>query len=132
MFSLIITVVSIALASALAVSTVYYLSDKVRFARAKVDAAEYMNVGETIKGAINMYRAGNGNAMPETIQDLVDTEYLGSVPEGSWVITGDNVTQDNVDVDSCELVNQMIHGESVVYACSEMPAGQPGCCDSEL
>jgi len=130
MFSLIITVISIALVAALAVASVYYLGSQAKNAGAKVAAAEYMNVGETIKGAINMYRATNGNQMPADVQALVDEELLSSVPDGNWALTGDNVTQSDISLDTCAIVNIMIHDEDVVYNCSDMPAGKPGCCDT--
>jgi len=130
MFSLIITVISIALVAALAVASVYYLGGQAKSAGAKVAAAEYMNIGETIKGAINMYRATNGNQMPADIDALVAAELLGSDLGGTWALAGDNVTQADIDVDTCAIVNLMIHDEEVVYNCTDMPSGKPGCCDT--
>ena len=89
-----------------------------------------VNIGETIKGAINMYRATNGNQMPADIDALVAAELLGSDLGGTWALAGDNVTQADIDVDTCAIVNLMIHDEEVVYNCTDMPSGKPGCCDT--
>ena len=139
MFSLIITVISIALVAALAVASVYYLGGQVETGRSKAAAAEYLNAGEVIKGAINMYRVYHGNSMPADLNELVTTEYLSSIPPGAWSLNGENVVQDDVTIGTCETVNLMVNNVSTIYNCDPSIAngagltladGQPGCCDT--
>jgi len=130
MFSLIITVISIALVSVLALAAIYYVGNNIDEAKARIDATEYINIGETIKGAIGMFRVTNGDAMPSTIQDLVDDGLLGSLPEGSWALSGSNVTQTDISEEACAKVNKYLHDDETVFLCSALAPGVPGCCDT--
>jgi hypothetical protein len=87
MFSLIITIVSIALVVALVAATMYHGGDTLTQGRASAQASAYVTGAEQIAGAYQMNQALNG---PEILKarDLVTAKMLSSVPalftEADW------------------------------------------------
>lgn len=84
MFSLIITIVSVALVAALALATLYYGGDVFNRGSAEVRAAQLLNEGQQVLGAAELYYAERG-AWP-TVNQLLEFNYLKTVPVG-WVMT---------------------------------------------
>jgi type II secretory pathway pseudopilin PulG len=79
MFSLIITIISIALVAALALATLYYGGSSWTRGNAAASAATLTNQGEQIRGALALYYTHKGE-YPATLDDLVTAEYLKTVP----------------------------------------------------
>jgi len=79
MFSLIITIISVALVAALALATLYYGGDAFNQGRAKANAARVANQGQQLVAAADLFRANRGR-YPDSIAELVSTDYLKSVP----------------------------------------------------
>lgn len=79
MFSLIISIISIALVVALVAATMYYGGDTLNQGRTEADAATVVSAAQQIGGAIQMHVALRG-AEPATLQELVDNGFLTSVP----------------------------------------------------
>lgn len=80
MFSLIITIVSIALVAALAVATIFYGGDAMSRGQAAARAAAVVNGGEQIMAAVALYRSDRGQ-VPPTLETLRTEGYLSGFPD---------------------------------------------------
>jgi hypothetical protein len=86
MFSLVITVISIALVAALALATLYYGGKAFSAGAAGATAAKVITQGEQLLGASELYRVKTGQ-WPLSSQHLVDEGYLKSFPLAQgWVM----------------------------------------------
>ena len=83
MFSLIITIVSIALVVALVAATMYYGGDTLTQGRTQADAAAFVAGAQQITGAASMFTALEG-AAPAVLGDLVTQNYLSSLPSAEF------------------------------------------------
>jgi hypothetical protein len=79
MFSLIITIIAIALVAALALATLYYGGPIFNEGADRAQAAKLSAQGQQIMGAMELYRAEKG-VYPQSLNDLVADEYLKSIP----------------------------------------------------
>lgn len=79
MFSLIITLVSIALVAALALATLYYGGSSWLRGNAAASAATLANQGQQVLAAMTLYYTDH-SAYPTALEDLVTGEYLKTVP----------------------------------------------------
>lgn len=79
MFSLLITIISIALVAALAVATIYYGGAAFTQGKARATAAAVTSQGQQILGAAQIFRATQGR-WPDDINELVSANYLRDVP----------------------------------------------------
>ncbi len=79
MFSLIITIISIALVAALAVATIYYGGSAFSSGSAKAVAATIVSNAQQVTGANVLYANDNSGAYASSIATLVPT-YLASQP----------------------------------------------------
>jgi hypothetical protein len=75
MFSLIITIISIALVAALALATLYYGGTTFNKGSASAQASQLLNEGQQLLGASEVFYA-NENRWPESVQELVSLKYL--------------------------------------------------------
>lgn len=80
MFSLIITIISIALVAALALATIYYGGDAFENGGASAQASRVLNQGQQVMAAAEMFRVQNG-VWPNTVEQLVADDFLKSVPD---------------------------------------------------
>lgn len=80
MFSLIVTVISVALVVALVVAVLYHGGDTVTQGRAAADAATYETQSGQLLGAMDIYAATN-HRYPDTPQDLITGRQLSSLPQ---------------------------------------------------
>lgn len=79
MFSLIITIISIALVAALALATLYYGGTVFMAGSSRAQATQYISQGQQVLGAAELFKANTGD-WPDTMQALVTGGYLKSVP----------------------------------------------------
>ena len=79
MFSLIITIVSIALVVALVAATMYHGGDTLTQGRVTADAAAFVSGAQQVGGAATMYLSLEGSA-PADVAALVTKSYLASAP----------------------------------------------------
>lgn len=86
MFSLIITIVSIALVAALALATLYYGGKAFEQSTAEAQASKIVNQGQQLLGAAELYYAEKGQ-WPDTLDDLVSSNYLKKVPVAQAAVT---------------------------------------------
>ncbi len=112
MFSLIITVVAIALVVALVGATMYWGGNALTQGRTSADAAAFVSGGQQISGAISMARAVDPlGATPTSIADLVTAQQLTGSPvvkgSGDWDLTTAGViTHVVVNSDICSAINK--------------------------
>lgn len=78
MFSLIITIISIALVAALALATLYYGGQAFNKGSAEAEATKAINEAQQVAGAIQLFRADLASGML-VIPDQKDRENLGDV-----------------------------------------------------
>jgi type II secretory pathway pseudopilin PulG len=121
MFSLIITIISIALVAALALATLYFGGDAFNQGSAKAAAATIVNQASQINGANTLhfldkqeYNTVLSDGVTDPANDLVDGGYLSSLPSPGDSATGDyavtavddpSITLDGVKKAVCEAVN---------------------------
>lgn len=113
MFSLIITIVSIALVVALVAATMYHGGDTLTQGRAKADAAAFVSGAQQVSGAAVMYQALEGAAAASAAV-LVTSQYLSSVPsvKGGGLDIGTGLSSARVVAstvtaqDVCEAINR--------------------------
>lgn len=79
MFSLIITIISIALVAALALATLYYGGSAFGSGAARAQASKLVLQGQQLLGASDLYFVDH-RAWPAAIQDLVTGGYLKQIP----------------------------------------------------
>lgn len=130
MFSLIVTIVSIVLVIGLALATVYWIGNTTDDAQARALASRYINSAEQIRGSVDMYKTEHGGAMPASLDDLVNANYLTTIPRGEWSLqnTGTEVTLSNLDQKVCENLNRQYTGDSTIKSCSDPTLGPAACC----
>jgi hypothetical protein len=83
MFSLIITIISIALVAALAIASIYYGGATFTSGKSNAAAAQYMTESAQIEGALALYKNDNGGSVPTSVSGLTP-QYLRAVPSGDW------------------------------------------------
>lgn len=75
MFSLIITIISIALVAALAVATLYFGGDAMSKGDASARATQIVTQGQQVLSAADLFRADKGR-WPNSLEELVAGSYL--------------------------------------------------------
>lgn len=127
MFSLIITIVSIALIVAITGATMYYGGDSLTQGRDKANASAIVAAGQQIAGAINMYDAMEDTPLTGEVDEeglktaLVDEGYLKAIPQvngttdGVWEVNADDnqITLTNVNEAVCDAI-----GDGGIYGCA--------------
>lgn len=79
MFSLIITIISIALVAALAVATIYYGGSAFTQGSAQANASTLINAGQQVSGAATIFK-NNRSESPADIATLATGEFLQGKP----------------------------------------------------
>jgi len=138
MFSLIISVMAVALVVLLAAATMYYGSDTATEGKKQANAAALINQAQQVAGAVDLYIADNPSGSLSNIEDL-QPQYISSVPEGwnissaslpsipgyvAYPIQGDNVKK----LSLCEEVNKKLGITTSIPQCSAIAANFVGCC----
>lgn len=85
MFSLIITIISIALVAALALATLYYGGGAFSKGTAQADAAKILLQGQQLIGASELFQAGE-NRWPHDMNELLSSKYITSVPHAKAAV----------------------------------------------
>ena len=141
MFSLIITIISIALVAALALATLYYGGSAFNKGSTGATAAKLINEGQQINGAIQILRADrSANTVvgtdPTAVSGLASS-YLSQVPTawlGTTLLTVGTVeTTANVGADVCAEINKraglvapVTTASASVYGCTQPDAVTDG------
>lgn len=136
MFSLIITIVSIALVVALVVAVMYHGgSETMSKGKQEAEIARSLNELSQIKGALTAYHADNGK-YATSLQDLAPN-YLSSVPSGWGVEVPSQVAFESSrllqgneaqKLDSCKQINTRLGITSEPPSCADIDSNFSGCC----
>ena len=134
MYSLLVTIIAIALVALVALATLYYGGTIFNTGAEAAHAAKLDAQGQQVMGALELYKADTG-AYPHTMEDLVTSQYLRSIPVSlspdtqalasalasttTWLIAADGqpviVTQP-VSVATCSAFNKLNLGVAGVLA----------------
>lgn len=130
MFSLVITVISIALVAVLAAAAVYYGGSALTLAGTEAEAARVINDGQQLSGAISLYKAAEGTEVSD-LSVLVNKDYLKSLPGGAWQVVEGGVARTDLTENQCIAANKKL-GISTVPSCTDPAyAGLEVCCTAE-
>lgn len=129
MFSLIITIISIALVAALALATLYYGGSAFNKGQAGAKAAQLINEGQQVNGAVTIYNAdlisGDTTAVTD-VAGLVTAKYLSQAPAsfgGAAALADGEVTVATTEA-VCDEVTKRGGSETGVFGCRDN-AGTP-------
>lgn len=120
MFSLIVAIVSVALAAALVIASVYYGGDVWGNAGSQAAAAKLSNDAEQIQAAIHLFRYEN-DRLPTSLDELTDgAKYLTKAPSNQWTsgMTFIHTDTSQVSEDVCLAFNRK-RGVPLVPECSD-------------
>lgn len=124
MFSLIITIISIALVAALALATLYYGGTAFSQSTAKAEAARSLNEGQQLMAAADLFLVNRGR-YPANVAELVASDYLKQIPRAQsgvgsvfadtaeWEMPEPEVpvfAKTTADKEVCRSVNQTAYG----------------------
>lgn len=118
MFSLIISIIAVALVAVLALASMYYGGESLTQGTATANAARYLNEANQITAAANLYKLQNTNQTP-TAQDLVDNDYLKALPQGNWYVNNGFVERPGISLEECTEVNRLVGYTGPTYACDD-------------
>lgn len=131
MFSLIITIIAIALVAALAVASIYYGGDAMTKGTAKAAASTVINGAQQISAANTLYRTDNSGANAADVTTLVSNNYLAAAPalpkgvNGSFALdTGSVLLDDFGNEEVCNKINETV-GVSTAPTITPTNAGAP-------
>lgn len=134
MFSLIVTIISIALVAALALATVYYGGSAFNKGTDSASATKIIQEGVQVTGALEMFKADTGALPTGTSTDiqavLVSNNYLVSMPNGSWSFSNDYAVRSDLSYDACLSANKQA-GINTVPVCTDAAyVGTTFCCST--
>lgn len=128
MFSLIVTVVSIALVGLLAIATIYYGGSSLAEGEVKAKAAKLALQVQQVQGAATLYTVDAGSP-PETLAALVSSKHLSSVPEAAWASQAGFAVREETSDEVCRATNLQLN-VSVIPSCDDPAfALVPVCCN---
>lgn len=138
MFSLIITIIAIALVAALAIATIYYGGTAFNKSSDSAVVSETLNKSNQISGAFELYKADHGSLPTGTQQEIIDTliskKYLSAWPQSTsaasaWSLTTDYATISGLTESQCISLNKNLGITGAVPTCSDPAyAGKSYCC----
>jgi hypothetical protein len=136
MFSLIITIVAIALVVALVAATMYNGgSDTMSKGKQEAEIARSLNELSQIKAALTAYHADTGE-YAKSLQELAP-KYLASVPSGWGVEVPSQVAfessrllqgSEEQKLDSCQKINKQLGITAEPPSCADIDSNFSGCC----
>lgn len=133
MFSLIITIISIALVAALALATLYFGGSSFMDGKPEAEAARYINEGSQIVGAVRLFQAEKQGALPGDLEDDLVGYYLKDMPKTGvdWDIASNSLVKPVEQADVCERVNEKAGWDNPNWEADSNSAGQhePVSCD---
>lgn len=129
MFSLIITIFSIALVAGLAVSGIYFLGDSFNTGTSQASVSTILNQSQQVAAAADIYRSQNLGSRPSGLNDLT-TNFLQSIPTlpntyftdeesgGAWAVDtpGNKLILEGLKSGLCEEIGG---GSNELYRCDD-------------
>ena len=133
MFSLIITIISIALVAALALATLYYGGIAFNKGSDTAEAAKIVQEANQVAGAFELYRVEKGGLPTGTEaqikESIVAGGYLKQWPEGEWSLKTDYAVKMVKTQEQCLALNKSLGLDPTsVPSCSSVTVGQTVCC----
>lgn len=133
MFSLVITIISVALVAVLALAAIYYGGETIGDGNDRAEAARLVNEGQQIRGAAEMFRSIEAR-QPSSVAELVDREYLSTVPRSSWQSATNYAQVSSVSERHCRIANVMLKISSdesdPIPSCDDPSlTGRTACCE---
>lgn len=133
MFSLILTIIAIAIATALGLATIYYGGSAFSQGKESAQVARVINDAAQIQGAITLYAARFGVAPHGTQSEIKDallaSNSLASFPESAdWVFVDDNVTVQNISDAQCLAFNKKLDVSSIPQCSDVASLSRSLCC----
>lgn len=109
MFSLIISIIAIALVAAIALASIYYGGEAFQTGTVDAAASTVVNQGQQVQAAVQMASLDKSVTI-STAKDLVDSNFLKEIPKfdgNSWVLDLSNGVA-KVVVSSVEICDEII------------------------
>lgn len=135
MFSMIITVISIALVAVLAIATIYYGASYMSDGTTKAQVARVLQEGNQIVGAFELYRVDNETMKPGTSDDMVkeltDGSYLAKWPGAEWSLQSDFAVRGDLTDKMCLEVNKKFGIEGIPSCDSAGITDKTFCCSTD-
>lgn len=151
MFSLIVTILSIALVAVLAIATVWYGGQVYTVQQNKAKAVTYSTQASQINAAVQAYKVSHQGASPSDINELVSAGYLQSIPkppvmaqsfslissayadnDPNWQLVKDSkgniaflVVRNQVNADTCRIVQAYASGKESLIDLVTSPSAIP-------
>lgn len=117
MFSLVITIISIALVAALALATLYYGGRAFIVSAESAQATKVINESQQVRSALALRQSETGQVTSD-LNDLVAGKYLRSLPVG-WGLIDGYATKAVDNVDQCLAANSKV-GVDEVPTCAAL------------
>lgn len=134
MFSMIITIIAIALVAALAMATIFYGSSYYKDGQARAAATKTLAQGNQITGALELYKADKGGLPTGTSDDikqaLLTNNYLRTWPADAWQLRDDYVVRSDLDETACKMVNASLKIDVIPTCDDPAYAGKSYCCQT--
>ncbi len=133
MFSLIITLVAVVLVAALSLASLYYGSDALNRGASDTLAAQALQEGNQVVGALALYRTLEG-ALPagptsaDVAQALRSGNYLTQQPSDKWSYETDHAVFTGLTAESCEAINARLSITGVPSCSDPLYAKRNVCC----
>lgn len=129
MFSLVVTIIAIALVTALALATLYYGSSAFTRGSETANAAKVVNEGLQVHAAASLYAAST-NKIASSIDELVEADYLKTgVKMTGWTTLGGYAVAPEMSRAKCAEVNRVLNIPGVPSCEDPRYTARPVCCD---
>lgn len=129
MFSLVVTIVAIALVSALALATLYYGSSAFSRGSETAKATKVVNEGVQVHAAAALYAAST-NRKATSIEELIEHSYLkDGVKMTGWTTFGGYAIAPEMPENQCREANKMLNIAGIPACDDPRYTNRPVCCD---
>lgn len=123
MFSLIMTIIAIALVAALALALLYYGKDLATDGAARAAVTRTIQEGNQLVGAFELYKADNGSLPTGTQEEiktlLLNGGYLTAWPDASWELRNDYAVRTDLTLEGCKVINARLGVTGEPPSCSD-------------
>lgn len=118
MFALILTIVAIALVALLAYATLFYGIDISSKGVSRAALAKFLNEGNQLAGAFELYRADHGGVLPEGTAEeikttLLNDKYLAEWPDARWSLAPESAVRSDITPEYCTALNKSLGIETI-------------------
>lgn len=109
MFSLVVSIIGILLVAVLSAAAIYYMGDSTHSAKSTGDLARVINEASQIHGAVLLREQDKPGVPLNSMQQLLDEEYLTSAPNSDWNISPVGMIRPVSSIEQCTEFNKR-HG----------------------